>query len=158
MLTVGRISMADTQFSDHFSDDISEVCPVIDMRNQDFVFFIHSLPIYSMHIFSVEEISHLPPTFIVDLHPFLMIVDVFFQVRSRNRVIYTYRGIRDVDDLKSPAWLCNCFFITRTENDPAIQICFLPVFQVICTGITITVEINLITDHMQIVVISCWDW
>ena len=41
------------------------------------------------------------------------------------------------------------------ENDPAIQICFLPVFQVIYTGITITVEINLITDHMQIVVISC---
>ena len=60
-------------------------------------------PDVSIHIFSGEEISHLPPTFIVDLHPFLMIVDVFFQVRSRNRVIYTYRGIRDVDDLKSPA-------------------------------------------------------
>jgi len=48
----------DTQFSDHFSDDISEVCPVIDMRNQDFVFFIHSLPIYSMHINAPVSVNH----------------------------------------------------------------------------------------------------
>ena len=83
-----------------------------------------------------------------------MIVDVFFQVRSRNRVI-TLTGALGMSIPEKPCLIVQLLFITRTENDPAIQICFLPVFQVIYTGITITVEINLITDHMQIVVISC---
>ena len=78
--------MAHIQLTDHLPDYIGQIGPVVYMIYQHLVFFINSRPVIAMHARVVEEITHLPPAFVVNFLPFLFQINHHVHVVERHKI------------------------------------------------------------------------
>ncbi len=76
IIAAADVGMAHVQLANHFTDDVGEVGPMIDVGDQRFVLVVNRLPIDPVHARVEEEVAHLPPAFVVDLLPFLAAIEL----------------------------------------------------------------------------------
>ena len=145
--------MTDTQFSDHLSNDISQVRTVIDVRYQHFIFFIHVIPIHAVHVLGVKEITHLPPTFIINLHPFLMVINHFFHTFRGNRTTHASRDYRKIHNLERGTGKSHGLFITGSELNITPRIGFSLSIQIIHQRAASPVIVYPVAQHVYITII-----
>ena len=125
---------------------------MVDVRYQYLVFFIHVLPIYPVHILGIEEITHLSPTLVVYLHPFLMVVDYFFHVFGRYR--RTHPGGQDgnIQHLERGTGERNCLLVTGRKFHVSTQVGFTLATHVKVHGSTAPVVIYPVAEHMHVII------
>ena len=72
--------MTDIKFANHLADEIVDIVTVAAIRDQDGIFLVNRRPVVAMHVWCIEEVTHLAPCLSVDLSPFLMQIDPFLHV------------------------------------------------------------------------------
>ena len=126
---------------------------MIHVRHQHFIFLVHVIPVHAMHILGIEKITHLPPTFVIDLHPFLVIVNDPFHAFRGNRRSHASGKYRKILHLKRRTRRNDSLFITGSKLDvtPRVSL-FLPI-QVINQRATTPIIIYPIPQHMHVAII-----
>ena len=69
------VAVAGVQFSDQLAKNKIKVSSVTEIGDKLAVFFLHFLPVHSVHVLHVEPIPVYPPAVLKDLPPFLERVD-----------------------------------------------------------------------------------
>ena len=148
--------MPDTQFRNHLPDNISQVRTMIHVRHQHFIFLVHVIPVHAMHILGIEKITHLPPALVIDLHPFLMVINHSFHPFRGNGRSHVSGKYRKVLHLERGTRRNDCLFITGRKLDVPTHVGFFLPVQVINQRAASPVIIHPVPQHMHVtIVIRC---
>ena len=67
--STANVSMAIVQFTDQLADEVGEIVAMIHEGKERGILVVHRFPIDAVHGRGIEEVTHLPPRFVVDLLP-----------------------------------------------------------------------------------------
>src|SRR2546426_9931939 len=82
--------MADSQLAAHSCDQISQVRAMPDVLEERAVFFVHCLPIRTVHLCVVEELALNAPRLTKNLRPLGSRIDQSLELRHVDRAIANF--------------------------------------------------------------------
>ena len=107
------VGVATSEFANHSADNIGQIDAIFHIRQQHGIFVVYGFPVNAVHIFEIEAIAESAPCLVVDLRPFLSIIDVAHHIVEVHRVRQVGFALGEVGDIYFAALIDNYLFHTR---------------------------------------------